>query len=469
VEDNYVNVAANLRSPKSLSELCIETICRSIPNMNGELPSGLPQDVVDDIVASLIHHSALTATTLRVLKNCELNSLSLAGCRGVTDAWLESLTTNDSSSSSCPSCSNTSSPVNSPISITDAIDDMDPMDLERTILSHSMSDINHQNSIEPPSDVFYGSFSNHIDRSTNQWDTTRDDNDDNDEHLSCCSTTSFVSAKEHHYPNSGHHRINSKRQVNDNILDTEMKHQDDEDVELQPTYMTSSVTMNMTLLDIRGSYSLSDRGLMQLMNLQRLDVAKLDNCHSITGRGLLAFCHSHQLHTLSLSNCRRLTDEALINISHLISLQALSLGGCRCITDRSLAAIADLYKLQRLDLSQCDLITDRGLQQLEHLTLIEELSLGWCRQVTDIGIDMLTQHHGRDENLHVLRLARCPITDVGVDHLSRLVALEELDLNGCANITSSAVGAALEKMKRLSILDVSYCPSIMYVLFVYLQ
>jgi hypothetical protein len=200
---------------------------------------------------------------------------------------------------------------------------------------------------------------------------------------------------------------------------------------------------------------------MQLRDLSALQVAKLDGCHSLVGRGLLAFAGSHRLHTLSLANCRRLSDEAVINISHLSSLEALSLDGCRCLTDRSLVAISNLVHLEKLDLSQCDLITDEGLDHLHDLACLNELSLGWCRLVTDAGVNLLTQQAGRSSTLRILRLARCPITDEGVVHLKRLVALEELDLNGCSSIGSNALGNTLGCLTNLTTLDVSYCPGIL--------
>ena len=227
------------------------------------------------------------------------------------------------------------------------------------------------------------------------------------------------------------------------------------------SYIRPSITSTLTLLDLQGSQCLTDRGLLQLVGLSRLEVAKLDNCHSLVGRGLLAFSSSHRLHTLSLASCRRLTDEAIVNISHLISLEALSLDGCRCLTDRSLAAITGLYALRKLDLSQCDLITNDGLDQLQKLESLEELSLGWCRLITDAGINILTTQAGRASTMRILRLARCPITDEGVSYLGRLLTLQELDLNGCSNVSSVALGNTLEKMKDLQTLDVSHCPGIL--------
>lgn len=120
----------------------------------------------------------------------------------------------------------------------------------------------------------------------------------------------------------------------------------------------SAATSTITLLDLRGSQHLSDRGLLQLSHtpLCSLEIARLDNCHGITGRGLLAFSRSYKLHTLSLSNCRRLTDEAVVNVSHLgVSLITLNLGGCRCLTDRSLEAMSGMLGLRQLDLSQVSL------------------------------------------------------------------------------------------------------------------
>ena len=122
-----------------------------------------------------------------------------------------------------------------------------------------------------------------------------------------------------------------------------------------PSSPITATASTLTLLDLRGSQRLTDRGLLQLSHtpLRSLEVVKLDNCHGITGKGLLAFSRSHKLHTLSLANCRRLTDEAVVNVSHLgMSLTAVNLGGCRCLTDRSLEGLSHLMELRKLDLSQ---------------------------------------------------------------------------------------------------------------------
>ena len=483
MQDNYVNEDDGRRSPKSLSALCVDAVCRSLPNLNGELPAGLPQDVVDGIVDSLVKHAALTATTLRVLKNCELGKLVLCGeflqqnfkslihireslewisfdvldffpaphlstfytlqkctgCRGVTDEWLEPFVTQNA----IPS-------VGLPFH--------ENMDLE-----YSTND-SHQ-------EYAYGMFGHpenlHLGHEEGVVESCNS---------SRSTSSSFCTAKSnldqdtenatHHHEAASFHATTTAERAGDPFREDYMMEEEDRrsligyDASVSVVAF-SSLTASLTELDLRGSQRLTDRGLLQLQDLCQLEVARLDNCHGICGRGLLALTMSHSLHTLSLSGCRRLTDEAIINVSNVETLQSLNLEGCRCLTDRSLAALSGLFCLLKLDLSQCDLVTDAGLEHLEGLQHLEELSLGWCRSISDHGLDILTAQPRRSEILRVLRLARCTITDGGIGHLGRLLALEELDLNGCSNVSSVSLGNVLEKMANLQQLDVSYCPGIL--------
>ena len=367
-----------------MAELATDALCRSLPLLDGELPAGLPQDVINDVVRSLIRHSALNATTLRILRQCPLAELSLAGCRGVTDQWLAPLQQSQPPQTLYP-------PALYPSD--------DSMEYE--------GGGNIEDEEEEEDEAFFSSME------------TKNSSDH-----SSCSTETFCSA-----------------------------------ASLGPS--AASLTAHLTILDLRGSQRLTDNGLLQLTHLHRLEVARFDHCHSLQGRGLAILEHSHHLHTLSLDNCRRLTDEAMLHVAHLVSLQNLSLGGCRCLTDCALQALSDLENLRKLDLSQCDLISDHGLTMFENLSLLEELSLGWCRSLTDAALEILAQHSGRSEHLRILRLARCNLTDEGLPHLSKFRALEELDLNGCHRLSSSATGAALGLLPNLTVLDVSYCPNIL--------
>jgi Leucine Rich repeat len=398
----------NKRSPKRLSDLCIESLCRALPFLEGDLPGGIPKEIVDDIVRSLLQHSALNAATLRAIRNCEIGSLILAGCRGVSDHWFEPF----SPGAAQPS----------------------PQ------LSHCSDDGN----IELMECI------NLVDDCTKTHEEVSD--------LNSCSTSSFLSATStisspvttNTFENEAKD-IQSLVTSKDKILDENIINN------FSPITVLSS---HLLLLDLRGSQGLTDRGLMQLTNLESLEVAKFDNCHSLVGSGFVALASSSRLHSISLANCRRLIDEAVVNISHLVSLENLNLDGCRCITDHSLAAMSSLYNLRKLDLSQCDLITDEGLENLEELDLLEELSLGWCRMISDKGLNIVTGQPGRSK-LRVIRLARCKITDEGIMCLSRLMSLSALDLNGCSSIGSFTLGTVLEDLKMLEYLDVSFCPGIL--------
>mmetsp|Transcript_58105 Transcript_58105/g.142033 ORF Transcript_58105/g.142033 Transcript_58105/m.142033 type:complete len:763 (-) Transcript_58105:98-2386(-) len=401
ISDNYISNDDGTRSPMSLAEMCTRTLCRSLPDLNGSLPSGLPQEIVDDVVSSLVKHSALNATTLRVLQKCELTSLSLAGCRGVNDDFIQGLVDTDHA-----------------------------MDLDYAMAMDTLK--SGDNSIAEESSSFVSARSSSFKELGS--DRAAPDGQQQKE-FSKSDDFSMEEQDDYYSITSGHHE--------DELA------------------MPASNLSNLTELDLRGSHRITDNGLLQLSDLPSLHLAQLDNCYSIQGRGLLAFSNSYCLRALSLVNCRRLQDEGLINISHLLSLETLSLVGCRCITDRSLTAIAGLKRMKKLDLSQCDLITDSGLEQLFDMPFIEELSLGWCRSISNRGVRTIAHQHGRSQNLRCLCLSRVPFTDDGARELVTLKALEELDVNGCSSIGSTVLGHVLEQLTCLRSLDVSYCPGIL--------
>lgn len=473
-DDNYEPHPTNptLRCPKSLTDLCIDAICRSLPNLDGELPPGLPQEIVDKIVASLTSHSALNCTTLRILKNCELGELNLAKCRGVSDDWLIPLSRSSCSSDSRigrgRSCSLGTSPFGSsvigarlPPNDTIMLDkdqrprsysySSPPSGLPLSGIHHPaqfvLSPRNSSSFLEVQSSSLTMMELDDVDGDEKSYDENQRNSDaiNGDAMDDCCSkslasrsTSSFVSAKStlqspgasdhvrapspllpsvlpppeffsmklqgtpsslwlyptHHHNSSddidktapGISKLPSKKpptllpsssslQTEDFFtrgLDNnhEMSFSEESYNHYDNPYIPSSspggISSSLTLLDLRGSHRLTDRGLLQLSRvpLCNLKLAKLDNCHGITGRGLVALSKSQKLRTLSLANCRRLTDEAVVNVSHLETLEAVNLGGCRCLTDRSLEALSELVRLRKLDLSQVSLVTFCELERL---------------------------------------------------------------------------------------------------------
>jgi Leucine Rich repeat len=390
--------------------------------------------VVDDIVQSLYDHSALNASTLAALRNCELSHLSLAGCRGVTDSWLAALSGNHSEE--------------------DAMDvDMDKNKGKGKDERNPGKEQNQDNGdpiqlFRQPDDGSTGTASSYVSAHQDAMFMTALPVDvQTDEELTYMDT--------------------SQHQFQEDALLVPVD-DDDDDPQMYQVTMSAEDSIpcfaeSLVTLDLRGCQLVTDSGLMHLGDLYALKEAYLDECHSITGSGLLFLSECYDLVTLSLGNCRRLGDEGILHIAHLDSLKELNLSSCRCLTDQSLVAISLLYDLRSLQLSLCDEITNRGLDELAPLERLTLLRLGWCRRITDVGIQRLCEHTGRSVMLHVLELSRTDISDECLPSLARLRSLRELDVRGCTNLSSLALGNALANLPHLTTLNVAYCPAIMYV------
>ena len=88
INDNYVTLEGEYHSPKSLENLCVDQVCRSLPDLDGQIPPGYPQDVINVILESLVSHGALNITTLKAFKHYELDQLPRARCSGSIDERL---------------------------------------------------------------------------------------------------------------------------------------------------------------------------------------------------------------------------------------------------------------------------------------------------------------------------------------------------------------------------------------------
>ncbi len=85
---NYVTVESGYRSPKLLENLCIDQICRSLPDLDGDIPPGKPQYIINAIVQSLVSRGAWNETTLKPFRHYNLDQLPLAGCRDESEEKL---------------------------------------------------------------------------------------------------------------------------------------------------------------------------------------------------------------------------------------------------------------------------------------------------------------------------------------------------------------------------------------------
>jgi predicted transcriptional regulator len=146
-------------------------------------------------------------------------------------------------------------------------------------------------------------------------------------------------------------------------------------------------------LNINENYSITDKGIKTLINLQHLN---------LTSNG-------------------HITDEG---IKLLTNLRQLNLSFNRHITDKG---IRPLYKLQHLNLTGNASITDEGIKLL---TGLQHLALPHNARITDDGIKLLTglQHLNLSDNLS--------ITDKGI---KLLTGLQHLDLSYNESITDEGI------------------------------
>ena len=77
INDNYVTLKGGYRSPKSLENLFIDQICRSLPDLDGDIPPKKnPKDANNAILESLVSHGALTLIPSKAFKHYKFGQLS---------------------------------------------------------------------------------------------------------------------------------------------------------------------------------------------------------------------------------------------------------------------------------------------------------------------------------------------------------------------------------------------------------
>jgi hypothetical protein len=151
-----------------------------------------------------------------------------------------------------------------------------------------------------------------------------------------------------------------------------------------------------------------------------------------------------------ISGYPHLTDEDLKqlvrdhpNVTHL------NLGGCYCITDNAMKSLATLTKLISLDLSYTRIRYD-GLQELETLTELKHLDLHCCSIIRS---DLLLITNICTK-LTSLDLSYCTnFAEEGLEYLTRLTSLANLNLKGCHQITKESVFKWIPEMKLLTSLS----------------
>ncbi|MBP90726.1 MAG: hypothetical protein CMJ64_29115 [Planctomycetaceae bacterium] len=152
--------------------------------------------------------------------------------------------------------------------------------------------------------------------------------------------------------------------------------------------------------------------------------------------------------SLQLSQAR-LTNGAAAFLTRFSALTELSLAGNPEITDATLEWL-DLTKLRSLSLGETS-ITDNGLKRLRG-TRLKILALYGCKRITDVGME----HMSKLTTLTSLALDHTSVGDAGVTQLAPLVNLDQLSL-GVTKCTEAALNI-VSSLKKLRSLDLYGIP-----------
>lgn len=227
------------------------------------------------------------------------------------------------------------------------------------------------------------------------------------------------------------------------------------------TLRALSLCHNLESLNVSGCIRISDDGLISLAPAcGKLERAMLDDCELVSDKGVETLVRvARDLKHLGLRRCRFVSD-AIANVlaTHTVHLQTLLLTGCNQLTNDGLDTIViGLQELCVLDLSRCS-VTDEGLTSVSrHCHHLTTLHIEWCYAVTDAGIDKLSS--GVCSGLTTLMLSGCvQLTDLSLLFLCRgMRELDTLAFRSCPLITNTGLGYLTNFMPGLSMLDASGC------------
>lgn len=154
------------------------------------------------------------------------------------------------------------------------------------------------------------------------------------------------------------------------------------------------------------------------------------------------------------SDWRVMTDDVLKAMSFQ-SLEELNLSGCYPLTDPSLQSLPKT--LRNLNLAGCWNLTNAGVNHVSRLRGLTELNLSYCADISDEIVPVLV---GSCTKLERLYFKDCRgVGDEGVQSLCSLTRLVEVDLDGCERVGDEAL-QALSHVTTLQQLHLSTCKNI---------
>ncbi|KAL0384787.1 UNVERIFIED_CONTAM: hypothetical protein Sradi_2873000 [Sesamum radiatum] len=266
---------------------------------------------------------------------------------------------------------------------------------------------------------------------------------------------------------------------------------------LTPSALSSVIKGHNSLLQLHASYCFSGLPITlvdQFKGLKKLKVLRIDGarvsdatlknisenckflteiwlgkCQGVTDAGIMQLVSGcGNLKVINLTCCGDLSDAAILAISDSCrDLLCLKLECCNLLSERSLDYIGlRCILLEEVDLTDCPGINDIGLNYLSKCSGLVSLKLGLCTNISDkgcteIGDDGLAALSCGCKKLQKLILSYCDkVTDRGMECLSSLEELSDLELRGLPNITGTGLRKLAAGCRRLTELDLKSCENI---------
>ncbi|XP_019851981.1 PREDICTED: F-box/LRR-repeat protein 13-like [Amphimedon queenslandica] len=210
-----------------------------------------------------------------------------------------------------------------------------------------------------------------------------------------------------------------------------------------------------------GSSSLTDRAFKHLaLENRKLKTFKVENNDHISDLSLRALAKScRDLQVVYLAGCTKISDQGLKSLGHLKKIHSLNLADCSRVSDAGVRYIVEHNSgpvLRELNLTNCAKISDvTPLRIAQHCRNLMYLNLSFCEHISDTGVELLTQL----SNLVDLDVTGCSLTDLGVIALGQNKKLMHLGLSE-VDVTDDAIIKMAKGLNNLQIINLSCCEAL---------
>ena len=194
------------------------------------------------------------------------------------------------------------------------------------------------------------------------------------------------------------------------------------------SYCTTIDTLNLSCTQITNNL------LKFVKNIENIN---LSSCNQITKKGLeklLYYDHKDfQLNKLNLSNNLQIDKDSfsVFQNNNCISIKKLILSKCYNIDNIALSYLTETMTLcesiECLDLSFCKEISSDGVECISKLKNLKEINLSHCILITDNDLKVLSENCNPLFKIDLTKILN--VTKIGIGHLSKCKNIEDLNIS----------------------------------------